>query len=455
MPGHPAIANDAGATGLALLPFLSVDAAREDSPAAKKYGRAVKKGIDFLLKSQNKDGLLDPLMYAHGIATLVLCQAYEQTGDPVYKKAAERGLEIIVKAQATNGAWGYTHTAGPRGDSSIAGWQCLALEAGERIGVPVPAETWKRYATYLDDVADDSGAYGYVGKSRGTIAVTAECLLGRLCTGWEPTRKEFIRSVEFIETAELTRIADDAYAGYFISLLMTRQGADSAWMHQYRAEVLKTQQADGSWGKAGTSIPYPPLMLTALKLASLQRRTEYVPLPKPPGDWTDKEFDALWEDLASTSVPRVVAAMRTLAALPTRSVPHAKKQLAPVKPAGAKRVAELLADLDSDAFAVRERAEKELAGFGEGVKGELEPALKEPGKSLEFRRRVERLLEAFSERQLSAARMRELRILRVLEYAATPEARQVLAELAAGAAGAKLTNEARASLARMETRRKP
>ena len=391
----------------------------------------------------------------HGIATIALCEAYAQTGDPEHKKAAERGLALIVKAQAKNGAWGYTPDAPDRGDSSIAGWQCKALVAGERIGVPVPADTWKRYATYLDSVTHASGAYGYVSNAPGSIAVTAECLLGRLQAGWDPGQADFVRGVEQIEEADFARVTEDPYAGYFISELMTRQGADSGWMLRFRAELLKTQQADGSWPKNKASVPYPAVMVTALNLTSLQQCAAYVPLPKPPGDLTDREFDVLCEDLSGTSGPRVVRTMRTLAALPARSVPHMKTLIVPAKRTDPKRVAQLLVDLDSETFVVRQQAEKELAGYGERAKGELELALKQAGHSLEFRRRAERLLEVQGEQAPSAARMRELRVLRVLEYAGTPEARKVLVDLSGGASGANLTKEARAAIERMDARGKP
>ena len=399
MAGHAMMTNDVAATGMALLPFLSADAAREGSPAAKKFGPAVKKGIEFLIKSQKADDSFDKLMYAHAIATIALCEAYRQSGDAQQKKAAERGLALIIRGQAKNGAWGYTPDPAGRGDSSIAGWQCRALEAGERIGVAVPAEIWKRYADYLDSVAHESGSYGYMSNAPGSIAVTAECLLGRLRTGWKPDKTEFVRSVELIEKSDFPLITEDPYGAYFISDVMNRQGADSAWMLRYRAELLKTQQADGAWPQNKASVAYPSLMVTALNLTSLQHRAEYVPLPKPPGDLKEKELAALWEDLSAASVPRVVRAMRTLAALPRRSVPHLKTRIAPVKPTDAKRVAELLADLDSDTFAVRQAAEKELAGYGEGARGDLELVLKQPGHSLEFRRRAERLLEAQTRRR--------------------------------------------------------
>lgn len=57
-----------------------------------------------------------------------------------------------------------------------------------------------------------------------------------------------------------------------------------------------------------------------------------------------------------------------------------------------KRIQRLLADLDSDEFAVREAASKALDGLDQQAKPYLERALKS-AQSLESRRRVQRILE--------------------------------------------------------------
>lgn len=446
---------DIAATGAALLPFLGADGAREGSAAHKAYGDVVQKGLAFLVKSQKENGSFDGLMYAHGIATLAMCEASIQSGDAEHKKSAERGIALIIKAQTKAGSWGYAAVT-ERGDSSISGWQCLALAAGQRAGFEVPEQTWKRYADWLDSVAAANGAYGYVNKSQGSAVVAAGCGLGRLHLGWDPARAELVRTVEFLESQPGFVYMSDGYTGYFVSAFMTRQGADTwTWSRGYRAELVRTQQRDGSWAPpdAGNGMGYPKLLHTALKLASLQHRGEFVPLPKPPNALEDRQVRALWDDLSSSELSRAALAMRTLIAVPGQSVPLAEQKLERVRPADAARVAKLLVDLDSDEFAVRQRAEKELAGYAEGARGALEAARKKPGGSLEYRRRLERLVEAMDDRATNFERVREMRGLRVLETIGTPEARKVLRELASGAPAATLTREAQAALERMEKKK--
>ena len=69
-------------------------------------------------------------------------------------------------------------------------------------------------------------------------------------------------------------------------------------------------------------------------------------------------------------------------------------------------------------------------------------------KSAEMRQAVQRLLDRLDEPTSEV--LRTIRALEVLEHIATPAARELLAELAKGAPGARLTDEAKASLARLK-----
>ena len=123
----------------------------------------------------------------------------------------------------------------------------------------------------------------------------------------------------------------------------------------------------------------------------------------------------------------------------------------PAASGDSKRIAGLLAQLDSDEFAVREKATQALLALGEQAESALRTALA-GNSSLEVRRRVEMILEQL-EPSKSLARLRALRAVEVLEHIGTPEAREVLEKLANGAPEARLTQEAKASLGRLAKRR--
>jgi WD40 repeat protein len=121
------------------------------------------------------------------------------------------------------------------------------------------------------------------------------------------------------------------------------------------------------------------------------------------------------------------------------------RKLRPVLPIEPARWSSLLDRLDSDVFAIRERASKELPTLGLGAL-----ALARRSLATEKRREVVRRLQAaIRSWPASPERLRETRALMALEHAG---AVGLLKRLAAGADGAELTEEARAALNRLAAR---
>jgi WD40 repeat protein len=170
-----------------------------------------------------------------------------------------------------------------------------------------------------------------------------------------------------------------------------------------------------------------------------------------PVELTPAGLDKAWSDLGGDPV-RAYAALWLLAATP-QSLPLLREALPPVVPVEDKRLRRLIADLDDDSFEVRERAGAELARMAEQAEAELRKVL-EGNPSVEVRSRIERLLEAWQRPTPSAARLRQLRALEVLEATGTPEARQLLEKIVGGAPGAWLTRQARATLERLQKRQR-
>jgi hypothetical protein len=162
------------------------------------------------------------------------------------------------------------------------------------------------------------------------------------------------------------------------------------------------------------------------------------------------ELDGLWADLAGPDARRAYRAIHLLVASRAPAIAYLRDHLHAVAEVDGNRVQRLLADLDSEQFMVREAATKELAMLAEQV----EPALRrvlEGRPSLEVRRRVEKLLAAPPVAP-SAATLGTLRAIQILEWIGTPEAEQILWELATGASAARATRTAKASLERLAKR---
>lgn len=147
-------------------------------------------------------------------------------------------------------------------------------------------------------------------------------------------------------------------------------------------------------------------------------------------DDPDKAYPAVWEmlDHSADAVPFVIG------------------KVSPVGAREEKRLQQLLGQLDSDSFAEREEASRQLLAGGADFLPRLRQALKDR-PSLETRKRLERILES-----LKAGPPREQlrvgRALAMLEWSGRPEAEQHLRRLAAGVPSASLTRAAAAACQR-------
>jgi hypothetical protein len=201
---------------------------------------------------------------------------------------------------------------------------------------------------------------------------------------------------------------------------------------------------------------------------------------------------AAWKDLAGDNEARATRAALILARSPAETLALLRTELHPVK-ADRKRIAQLLRELDGDSFDGREKAFKDLAYLGKYIKTDLQKALAASG-SAEVKKSIRKLLDpilaaekkpepvaaAFGgARQVSISNIngkvsimvngvpldltprvikpvgpprgwvQAARVVGVLEFLNTDEARKLLRELADGEGDALPTQEARAALRRL------
>jgi WD40 repeat protein len=162
---------------------------------------------------------------------------------------------------------------------------------------------------------------------------------------------------------------------------------------------------------------------------------------------TNEEMDALWKKLAEGDAPAAYSAVWTLAACGEQATRYCQERLHPLPSAG-PRLQQLIADLDSEQFAVREAATKELAGLGQEAVGAMLQAMN--GRpALEARRRMERLLEGLCSQPFTSETLRQERAIGVLERIGTKAAREILRTLAGGPPESTATQEASAALRRL------
>ena len=176
---------------------------------------------------------------------------------------------------------------------------------------------------------------------------------------------------------------------------------------------------------------------------------------KSPAKLSVDELASRWDTLAGGDAVKAYRAEWELADRPAAAVALIRDRLKPAKAAELATVRSLLAKMDAEEFAEREEATKELQHLGYAAVPALRQALR--GElSAEQKKRVQDVLATVAAPAiLSGDSLREVRAIAVLERAATPEARKLLADLAGGNPEARLTREAKAALKRLAARPAP
>jgi WD40 repeat protein len=152
----------------------------------------------------------------------------------------------------------------------------------------------------------------------------------------------------------------------------------------------------------------------------------------PAPELAASSVDALWKQLGSGDAGEAFRALAHLKRKPQESLTLCRKHLQPVRAQKLVDARQLIADLDADAFTVREKATKALERRGSAVIPAVREAL-EGDVSPETRRRLQTILDQSSKRfpheLLTPEDRRAMRAIALLESIHTPEARKVLETL--------------------------
>ncbi len=244
-----------GATAMALLPFLGAGNTHKKG----EYKKQVEAGLYYLTRSMKVNGATGDLtdaggrMYSHGLCAITLTEAFAMTKDRQLMAPAQMSLNFITYAQdPVGGGWRYK----PRqaGDTSVVGWQLMALKSGHMAYLNVPKNTVAGCYKFLDSVQANGGStYGYTSPGGGH-ATTAVGLLCRMYLGWKKDEPALIRGVETISKWAPSKT--DMYYNYYATQVMRHHGGPlwDKWNKTMRDHLVATQktgkgQCDntGSW----------------------------------------------------------------------------------------------------------------------------------------------------------------------------------------------------------------
>lgn len=156
--------------------------------------------------------------------------------------------------------------------------------------------------------------------------------------------------------------------------------------------------------------------------------------------------EKLWQELGNDDPRKAYQAVLALCSAGSTTTTFLKGRLRPAVGATRERIEQLIKNLGSPEFQTRELASKELMQLGLQVFDHLREVLATT-KSTEVRLRAKALLDRLPGWAVQEPEtLRVLRAIWVLEWIGSPEACQILQELARGAPGFRLTQEAQAAL---------
>jgi hypothetical protein len=221
--------NDIAGTAFGVLPFLAAGQTHKPSGKAtqKDYSKSVGAALTYLVNKQDKkDGFYGGDMYSHGLATIAMCEAYGLTSDPQLKASAQKAIGYIVYAQDPVGG-GWRYAARDAGDTSVTGWELMALKSGQMAGLKVPTDTISKCEKYLDSVeSTNKGGYSYMPNSGETPAMTAVGLLCRQYLGVNPKNPGLLAGVEQ-RLRKTPPGKSTLYYEYYATQVMHHMGGDS------------------------------------------------------------------------------------------------------------------------------------------------------------------------------------------------------------------------------------
>jgi hypothetical protein len=277
--------SDSAGTGLAILAFLG----HGETPDSEEFGPTVKNGLAYLVSRIGDDGLVtDKNMYAQGVVTLALSEAYGLTKSPVVRAPLERAIRVIRAAQKVSktkpkhaGGWRYSPSA-KDSDTSVSGWMIMALESAKLAGVALPDDSFEMASQYLWNMRSGEG-FSYTG-GNATPNMTA---VGVLCQqflghGADPRLKS---ALDYLKEQQATWDTPEdrftLYGWHYITQAMFHAGGDywDNWNKQIRDTMVKSQAEDGHWDvppksneKAG------PVYSTSLGCLILEVYYRYLPV---------------------------------------------------------------------------------------------------------------------------------------------------------------------------------
>lgn len=281
------------ATAMALLPFLAFGQTHETKGP---YRRTVAAGIRYLIANQRPDGdlCMGGQMYDHGLAAIALCECYGMTSAKDVRGPAQAALNFIMAAQDRKGG-GWRYHPGAPGDTSVVGWQIMALKSGRMAYLNVNEAVFERTKDFLKSVSTNSnngGLFTYMPGAQTAAGSQATTAIGLLCQqymGMSRNDPAMVEGTSYLMQKQPGKGKHNIYYWYYATQVMHNQpGTDwDAWNRKMRRLLIDSQckegcaagswdpSVDDQWADAGGR-----LMITSLSALTLEVYYRFLPLYK-------------------------------------------------------------------------------------------------------------------------------------------------------------------------------
>jgi hypothetical protein len=241
-------------------------------PGRGAHGRVVTDALRFVLSQENRGGanpgfLHNPNgtphgpMYGHGFGTLFLAEVCGMVPDPKLREEVhgtlKRAVDLILQSQNRDGGWRYLPNS-VDADISVTICQIMALRAARNAGIAVPKSKVDKCVNYVKLCQDRrEGWFRYMAQGGGgstqAFARTAAGVCALFSAGIYEG-EEITKGLEFLmqykPSGQFPRGDMHYFYGhYYAAQVMWTAGGKywTEWFPAIRDELISRQRPDGSW----------------------------------------------------------------------------------------------------------------------------------------------------------------------------------------------------------------
>lgn len=253
--------------------------AHGDDPNYGPYAKPIKRCVDYLLKSSDATtGYIGNSMYNHGFSTLALAEAYGAVQDERIGPAVKKAVDLILTSQEKNRfkAWRYSPDS-KDADSTVSGACFVALVAARNAGLRVPDSAIEgALKFYTDCQQPGTGSIGYTPGSGANGTATTAIGVAVYAYARKKDQPTFVKALSALKKSEDENGGGYPFYGEYYesqALFQSDVKAWEAWNDKRVQKLADSQNEDGSWD---ASLGAP--LSTAFGLLSIALSYRYLPI---------------------------------------------------------------------------------------------------------------------------------------------------------------------------------